>query len=346
MDVGNWRFSNRAKRAQQAVGWHDRMVWRSKVGNNSRLQMMGRIVPTVFRSRFGNAGRNLLYALSAGWICCFFSERLFWTVLWPDATAVDLVLTWLAYSAIAYLFLTVVQWAAADDWASMFLAGSIYGWLAEGGLANTLYGGQDSAPFPWSISLTGLSWHATLTVFAGWWSTRRALSAKTAWPMALLCAGFGVFWGVWAMFPLQETPPIEVPAQRFALEAFGFTGLLALSWATLAALGLNSFRAGWIGTTLALLGVGLFYFQHAAAIGWPALLLPLLLALSAGILNLNRADRKQRVLLPALKANSRLGFVLLMPLFATLTFAAMKRSVASRCQLPLGCMELPAPLAF
>src|SRR5690242_5482282 len=71
--------------------------------------------------------RNLLHALCTGYVACFFSERLFWTVLWPDATAGDLLLTWLAYSALAYLFLTVIHWSAAADWSSTFLAGSIYG---------------------------------------------------------------------------------------------------------------------------------------------------------------------------------------------------------------------------
>jgi hypothetical protein len=129
-----------------------------------------------FESWMAQAGKNLLSALATGYILFVFSERIFWAVWWPGSTIAELAITWLAYSAVAYLFLSVMQWSRADDLWSVFLAGAIYGWLVEGGLADTLYGTQPSAPFPTSISITGLSWHALISVLVGWWATGRALA--------------------------------------------------------------------------------------------------------------------------------------------------------------------------
>jgi len=268
--------------------------------------------------------RNLSHALCTGYVACIFSERLFWTVLWPDATAGDLLLTWLAYSALAYLFLAVIHWSAADGWSSTFLAGSIYGWLAEGGLANTLYGGEASAPFPWSISITGLSWHALLTIMVGWWGTRLALRAGRATQLAMICAGVGVFWGFWSMFPLQEQPPIDTPIASFAAQAIGFSLALLLAWAAISKLDFDSFAPGWAGTLIALAAVGLFYIQHAAAQGFAVLLLPALIALSLGLLALNRKLRAQAVTSAARASNRRLLWLLLTPLLATVVFATLK----------------------
>ena len=46
------------------------------------------------------ASTNLLVALGTGYVLFFYSERLFWTVLWPNAESPELAITWLAYSAV------------------------------------------------------------------------------------------------------------------------------------------------------------------------------------------------------------------------------------------------------
>ena len=293
-----------------------------------------------------SALRNLSYALSTGYVACFFSERLFWTVLWPDATAVDLLLTWLAYSALAYLFLAVIHWSAADGWSSTFLAGSIYGWLAEGGLANTLYGGEASAPFPWSISLTGLSWHALLTIMVGWWGVRIALRTGRAKRLAMICAGVGVFWGVWSMFPLQEQPPIDTPIASFAAQALGFSVVLLLAWAVISKLGFDSFTPGWPGASIAAAAVGLFYFQHAAALGWVVALLPFLLAVSLGLLALNRGHRVEAATAAALADNRHLLLLLLTPLWATVVFAVLKAGGGDRLPIAPTVYSLAGTAGF
>ncbi|MHB9007903.1 MAG: hypothetical protein ACYDC1_13330, partial [Limisphaerales bacterium] len=53
--------------------------------------------------------RNLATALATGFILFFFSERLFWTAFRPGDSVADLIVTWLAYSVLAGVFLNVVS---------------------------------------------------------------------------------------------------------------------------------------------------------------------------------------------------------------------------------------------
>jgi hypothetical protein len=232
----------------------------------------------------------------------------------------------LAYTAVAYLFLAIVSWSRADDWPSVFISGAMYGWLIEGGIANTLYGTQNSAPFPWSISLTALSWHALISIVIGWWATKRALVARRVWPLAAISAAVGAFWGVWAMFPRQESPPILVPVERFAAEAFVLTFALAASWwIEDHARSSSVFRPGWLGVSVSTLAVGLFYAQHVMAIGTRAVItLPMLLGGASIVLSLHRW-RRGRVSGDAGRVVSarkprRLAILFLMPATATIVF--------------------------
>jgi hypothetical protein len=210
---------------------------------------------------------NLLIAISVGYILFFFSERLFWTVWWPDNSLVDLFVTWLAYSAVTYLFLALVSWSRANDVWSVFLAGAVYGWLVEGGLANTLYGTQASAPFPISIAVTALSWHALISVMIGWWATGRAVGAATVTPLVGLSLASGVFWGVWAMFPRRETPPVMTPVHEFLINACSLTLILLPTWWLSLNLQLKNFRPGVVGLALSGVLVGAFYVAHVLALG-------------------------------------------------------------------------------
>jgi hypothetical protein len=271
---------------------------------------------------------NLLTALGTGFILFFFSERLFWTVIWPGATCVDLVVTWLAYSAVAYLFLAVVHWSRASDLPSVFLCGAVYGWLIEGGIANTLYGTQDSAPFPMSISLTALSWHALISVMLGWWATKRAMAAQSTWPLVALSAALGAFWGLWATFPRQESPPILVSVERFAGEALAWTLLLGASWWILERVpSRGTLRPGWCALAFSMLIVALFYVQHVMALGGRALiLLPTLVGGALVLLTLQREHGQSgptETLLHAAPVRlPRLLALLTMPAVATIVFGA------------------------
>jgi hypothetical protein len=273
-----------------------------------------------------------VYTLATGYTLFVFSERLFWTVWREGDSLLDLTITWLAYSAIAYLFLSAVFWSRANDFWSMFLAGAVYGWLVEGGLIHTLYGTQPSAPFPVSISITGLSWHALISVMVGWWATGRALTASRPWGMVWISLGVGIFWGVWAMFPRRETPPIITLVPEFFVNAAILTlGLMASWWVSFRA-GVREFRPGWLGVGLCTLLVGLFYVQHVQKLGvLPLVLLPALLGVTAASLyrHRRRMGRQAHVFSGHLRA-SRLLIFGVIPIAATLVYGVAAASRMDR----------------
>ena len=117
--------------------------------------------------------RNAGLALGAGYILFFCSERLFWSVFKPGDSVSELAVTWLAYSTIAYWFLALIRWFEAESARAVLLAGACYGWMTEGMLVGTLYGTEDSAPFPLSVVCTGLSWHALISVGVGWYAVQK-----------------------------------------------------------------------------------------------------------------------------------------------------------------------------
>jgi hypothetical protein len=267
--------------------------------------------------------RNLIGTLATGYILFFFSERLFWTVWREEDSLSDLTITWLAYSAIAYLFLTVVSWSRAADFWSIYLAGAIYGWLVEGALIDTLYGTQPSAPFPVSISITGLSWHALISVMVGWWATGRALVAARPTRLAWLSLAVGVFWGLWAMFPRRESPPIITPMPEFLANASVLTfGLMASWWLSFRA-NVQNFRPGRFGVVLCTLVSGLFYVQYVAKLGMlPLVVLPLLLCTAGAALYREQHHAERSVYTDYGEFRpARLVVLVLTPIAATMTYA-------------------------
>lgn len=167
--------------------------------------------------------KRWLYVFATSFTLVFFSEILFWGTL----SAREFLVTWFFYALVTYLFLaTVVYFRVNTPW-SLFLAGALYGWLVEGVLVQTTY-----ENLPLSISNTGLSWHALLSVWVGWYAMRRALLAKRPFPILLLSTAVGLFWGVWMPFWefLSEpgTPPISL--ERMALLAILFIPALAFSY--------------------------------------------------------------------------------------------------------------------
>ena len=220
---------------------------------------------------------NLGVNLAAGFLLFFFSERLFWTVFKPGDSVLDLVITWLAYSVLACVFLNVLKWSSARELPRVALAGAIYGWLAEGALVGTLYGTESSAPFPLSIVQTGLSWHMLISVVVGWHfltgAVREGSSAKTA----LIAAGMGLFWAAWAPFQWRETPPVIVPVWTFVAHAAINGALLAIACGVLSGDAWNRYKPGWFGLIVSILLLAVFYSEQVKALGVrPLILLPLL----------------------------------------------------------------------
>jgi hypothetical protein len=166
----------------------------------------------------------------------------------------------------------------------------MYGWLTEGGVARTLYGTEDSSPWPLSLLCTGVSWHALISVMVGWYLARRVLEANRGWRTLGLAVGIGVFWGLWAPIFWDETPPVIAPTWWFLCSGCITTTLLVLSYWASGRLGRRGFRPTWYGLTIATLLLALFYVPHVQALGVrPLIVLPLLLLAGCAVLMWSRA---------------------------------------------------------
>lgn len=169
---------------------------------------------------------RLWASVLTGYVLVYYGEVMFWAT--PDRegmTVGGLLLTWVAYAFFAHVFLAVAGFFRARDGWSVFLAGAVFGWFEEGIVLQTTYGTADG-PFPMSLPFTALAWHALIDVGAGWYLMRRALRAGRWEPAAGLCAGLGVFYGLWAIFWWNEPPP----PMKALLDA-GSSGLLVARFA-------------------------------------------------------------------------------------------------------------------
>lgn len=137
--------------------------------------------------------KNILLVLSTGYIFFYFSERLFWARFRPDDAVGEWVVTWLAYSLMAYVFLSLVSYFRVKNVWALFLAGAAFGWVAEGIVVQTTY-----EMLPLSISFTGLAWHALITVWVGWVAVRKALITSTG-ATVKWAVGIGLAFGLWAI---------------------------------------------------------------------------------------------------------------------------------------------------
>jgi len=164
--------------------------------------------------------RTASASLTTGFLFFFFSELVFWARARPEDSLLNWLQTWLAYSLMAFLFLTLVAYFRLRSLAAIFLAGAFFGWLAEGVVVQTAY--ED---LPLSLSFTGLAWHALITVLGGWYAMQKALR-RDLFPS--LCASLlaGLFWGFWGLTWIYERDQPASPA-AFALYSFLATILLA-----------------------------------------------------------------------------------------------------------------------
>lgn len=103
--------------------------------------------------------KQILGVLATGYILFFYSELVFWVRVQPVDTLPGRISAWLAYSLLAFVFLTILmRFRVRTVWA-LFLAGAVFGWMTEGIVVQTAY--ED---LPFSLSFTGLAWHALISV--------------------------------------------------------------------------------------------------------------------------------------------------------------------------------------
>ncbi|MBI3926813.1 MAG: hypothetical protein HY319_14840 [Armatimonadetes bacterium] len=269
--------------------------------------------------------RTLGLVLATGFILFFFSERLFWTVLRPDESLGDNIATWLAYSLVGYIFLCAIHGFQVRTPAALFLTGALFGWLIEGTLGGTLYGTEGSAPLPLCISSTALSWHALISVMVGWYGIRSILLQNHLLKTLQLTTGIGLFWATWAIFPLQETPPLVTSVPDFWKGALMTTLALGFAYWLYDCCHPEGFRPNRLalGTCALLLGVA--FAGQVACLGiLPLLILPPLVLLVGLALRSHRQSGEGANLLVSMcgpLAGWNYLALMWLPLSATLGYA-------------------------
>jgi hypothetical protein len=138
--------------------------------------------------------KNVVLVLSTGYIFVFFSEHLFWARVRPGDSLAGWAGAWIAYSLLAFVFLSLVTKFHIKTIWPLFLAGAAFGWLAEGVIVQTTY-----ESLPLSISFTGLAWHALITVWIGWYGLQKSFASPDPLSTLKLSALIGICYGLWAI---------------------------------------------------------------------------------------------------------------------------------------------------
>lgn len=220
--------------------------------------------------------KNLMLVLSTGAILAFFSEHLFWAHVREGDSLLNWVSTWLAYSFVSFLFTSIIVWFRVRSVWAVFLAGAVFGWLTEGVVVQTAY---DMLPF--SLSFTGLSWHAMISVWVGWYALQKSLRSNNFWRAAILASLVGIVYGLWAVSWWQEPDGRVTSLASFAAFTLITTALACLAY----------WLAGWSSSApfapgrAVIIAAVLLVFAYFGLVTVPArpvsaILLPLLLGIS------------------------------------------------------------------
>ncbi len=237
--------------------------------------------------------RLLTLVFATGFIFFYFSELLFWARPRPGDSPGGWLATWIAYSALAFFFLVIVNHFRVRSIWAVFLAGAAFGWLGEGLVVQTAY-----EQLPLSISFTGLAWHALITVWVGWYAVRKSLHSPDSLAVLKVCALIGLGYGLWAISwwgepdggvsTIQEFAAFSIIATILAIFAYRFS-----DWGSAEKFDPNRWSIMIMG------GLALLYFLFVTIPAQPlaALILPVLLGLVYLGLRWNRQSEPEGSLL-------------------------------------------------
>lgn len=161
------------------------------------------------------------------------SESWFWSQLRPGDSALGFLETVIAYAlAVQVVRFVAHRWRVSatgpSAWHRILLIGALYGWLVEGVIVTTVI---DDLPF--TISWTGLAWHALLTVLVGWWWIPRTLDRPrrgSLWRLGAVGASVGT-WAAFWRFEEGATIGIGEFAAYMAVTTVAYAAGLAGWWA-------------------------------------------------------------------------------------------------------------------
>ena len=226
--------------------------------------------------------KRLLSVLACGYILMFYSEHMFWAQYRASEGLLDYVYTWLLYSFMAFIFLSVITHFRIRSLWGLFLAGAVFGWLTEGVIVQTTY-----ESLPLSISFTALAWHAPLSVFIGWYAVRKAIQSGVASTFKLAVA-IGIFYGLWAISWWGEPEQIAATPLEFATFSLLTTLPLLMAYWTYDRT-ISSFKAGK-SVKLVVAALLLLYFVLVTLPAAPIaiIIMPILLLLVYVVLRRNQ----------------------------------------------------------
>jgi hypothetical protein len=228
--------------------------------------------------------KNTLLVLSTGYIFVYFSEHLFWAHIRTDDSLGNWFSTWIAYSLMAYVFLRLVSYFRVKGIWALFLAGAVFGWLAEGVVVQTTY-----ESLPLSISFTGLAWHALITVWVGWYAFRKVILAPNLWSGIKLASLIGLIYGFWAVTWWVEPDGRISPVAEFVKFTFITSILVILAyWLANWSLSTPMKWNRWTTIGITVLFVMYFFFVTVPASPIAIIILPALLGLAYWGLRQNR----------------------------------------------------------
>ena len=127
------------------------------------------------------------------------SESIFWGQ--PDQAygdPVGLLATVAAYGVVVVAVVGLLQRIAPSTWLGVFLGGALLGWTIEGIVVTTTY-----EALPFSISFTGLAWHALISVGWAWVLLPRWLNGGVRGLGQLVV--LGALWGMWGAWQAADS---------------------------------------------------------------------------------------------------------------------------------------------
>jgi hypothetical protein len=239
-----------------------------------------------------NLLRRLCLAVVTGYIFVYYSEYAFWARPLDNIRLPDALWLLLTYSFAAYIFLTLVVTFRVRTFAAIFLAGALFGWLVEGVIVQTLY-----SLLPISISLTGLSWHALITILVGWNAMQWLFRTGTWWRTLIVAAGIGAVYGLWAIWWWIDAPP-ATSFTDFAVYVFATTTLLVCAYWLAGRLSRRQFAP----TRIEIIGALLLVVVYFALVTFPLqplalfILPPLVLLVLLTLLRNRRNETREDIL--------------------------------------------------
>lgn len=237
--------------------------------------------------------KNILLVLSTGYIFVYFSEHLFWARVRPEDSLGEWFGAWIAYSLMAFVFLTIITYFRVKNLWALFLAGAAFGWLAEGVVVQTAY-----EMLPLSISFTGLAWHALFTIWIGWYAVQNSLHTPASFSTLKRVAIIGLCSALWAITWWTEPDGGIAPLTEYVMFSLVTTLLVMVAYWLANWSASEPFAPKRWGTVLVSAAFVLYFlFIAVPAVPFALIVLPILLGLAYLGLRRNREKEVEGSLL-------------------------------------------------